>query len=155
MVGRYRKRTIKDEETLWFSAGDAAPVFEHDGLKFGISVCADISNEDIFADCARQGARIVFELAAPGLYGKQESRNWLTGFEWWRDECQIYLRDYARIYSLWIAVATQAGRTVDEDFPGGGFVFGPDGQCLFATPDGSPGAVFLELDLERHTVKLL
>ncbi len=152
LLGCYRKRTIKDEETRWFSAGDAVPVFECNGLKYGISICADISNESVFADCARQGARIVFELAAPGLYGEQENRNWQTGFEWWRDECRNYLSRYARMYGLWIAVATQAGRTVDEDFPGGGYVFAPDGQRLFATPDWSAGEVFLELDLEHHSL---
>ena len=30
-------------------------------------------------------------------------------------------------------MATQTGRTVDEDFPGGSFVFGPDGTRLAGT----------------------
>ncbi len=92
---------------------------------------------------------MVFELAAPGLYGEQATRNWQSGFAWWEGECQSYLSRYARQYGLWIAVATQAGRTVDEDFPGGGYLFAPDGRRLYATPDGSPGVVYLGLDLER------
>jgi hypothetical protein len=62
---------------------------------------------------------VVFEVAAPGLYGEQATRDWRSGYEWWRGECHEYLSAYARDYGLWIAVATQAGRTVDEDFPGG------------------------------------
>jgi hypothetical protein len=53
-------------------------------------ICADIGNEQIFAECARQGAQIVFELAAPGLYGEQATRNWQSGFAWWEGECQNY-----------------------------------------------------------------
>ena len=53
---------------------------------------------------------------------------------------------------LWIAVATQAGRTVDEDFPGGAYVFAPDGRRVHATPDWQPGAVYLGLDLATAEV---
>ncbi len=149
LLGWYRKVTIKDEEELWFSAGESVPVFRHGELTFGVAICADISNETVFAECSRQGAKIVFELAAPGLYGEQAARNWQSGFDWWRGMCQEHLGRYAREYGIWIAVATQAGRTVDEDFPGGGYVFAPDGRCLYATPDWSPGEVYLELDLEE------
>ncbi len=152
-LGFYRKRTIVDEEALWFSPGEKVPVFRQGRLVFGIAICADIENETVFADCARQGARIVFELAAPGLYGEQATRDWRSGFEWWRGMCQKHLSAYARKYGIWIAVATQAGRTVDEDFPGGGYVFAPDGQCRYATADGSPGSITLELDLEQYQVR--
>lgn len=155
MLGWYRKVTIKDEEEEWFSPGETIPVFQHGPLTFGIAICADISNEAVFAACAKQGARVVFELAAPGLYGEQAVRNWQSGFDWWRGKCRDELGAHARKYHLWIPVATQAGRTVDEDFPGGGYLFDPDGQCLYATPDWSPGAVYLEVDLEHKQVSTL
>ncbi len=148
LLGWYRKVTIKDGEERWFSAGDSVPVFRRGDLTFGISICADISNEDVTNECVCQGARIVFELAAPGLYGEQADRDWQSGYNWWRGMCQTYLGRYAKKYGIWIAVATQAGRTVDEDFPGGGYVFAPDGRCLYATPDGRPGAAYLDLDLD-------
>jgi predicted amidohydrolase len=152
LLGWYRKKTIKNEEADWFSPGVTVPVFTHDGLTFGIAICADIGNQEVFADCAQQGAQIVFELAAPGLYGEQATRNWRSGFEWWEGECQKYLSQYTQEYSIWVAVATQAGRTVDEDFPGGGYVFAPDGRRLYATPDWSPGALYLEIDFETYHV---
>jgi predicted amidohydrolase len=155
LLGFYRKVTIKDDEEKWFSPGSPVPVFQHHALTYGISICADIGNEAVFAECARQGARIVFELAAPGLYGEQATRNWQSGFAWWRGECREKLGGYARKYQLWIGAATQAGRTVDEDFPGGGYLFAPDGQCLFETPDWTPGAVYLEIDLEQQRVTTL
>ncbi len=146
LAGVYRKVTIIDEEADWFSAGQGVPVFRRGGLTFGIAICADIRNPGVFADCARQGARIIFELAAPGLYGAQETRDWQTGYAWWESECRQYLGAYAREHGVWIAAATQAGRTVDEDFPGGGYLFNPAGERVFSTPDGSPGAAYLEIN---------
>ncbi|MBN1814972.1 MAG: carbon-nitrogen hydrolase family protein [Anaerolineae bacterium] len=155
LLGFYRKRRVIEEEAEWFSAGDRVPVFTYGDLTFGIAICADIGSHEVFEACARQGARIVFELAAPGLYGEQATRDWRAGFEWWEGECQKYLSQYTQEYGIWVAVATQAGRTVDEDFPGGGYVFAPDGRRLYATPDGSPGAVYLEIDFEMHRVSPL
>jgi predicted amidohydrolase len=155
LLGYYRKVTIEGDEAPWFWPGQTVPVFKQGDLTYGIAICADISNERVFAECARQGAQVVFELAAPGLYGEQVGRNWQSGFAWWEGECQNYLSRYAGQYGLWIAVATQAGRTVDEDFPGGGYLFGPDGRRLYATPDWQPGAVYLGLDLERGEVIVL
>ena len=143
---------IIDEEERWFSPGETVPIFRRGPQTYGVAICADIHNEAVFAACARQGARIVFELAAPGLQGDQSTRNWQSGFEWWKGECIKNLSAYARQFNIWIVVATQAGRTVDEDFPGGGYVFTPDGQCAYSTPDGSPGAVYLELDLDLGQV---
>ncbi len=148
LLGVYRKNSIEEEELEWFSAGESVPVFTHDGLTFGISICADLGHEEVFAACARQGARIVFELAAPGLYGEQATRNWRSGFEWWEGECLKFLGANTKTHGCWAAVATQAGRTVDEDFPGGGYVFAPDGRRLFATSDWQEGAVYVSIDCE-------
>lgn len=153
--GVYRKVTIQDEEVAWFTPGDAVPVFKQDGLTFGISICADIDNPDVFSECKRQGARMIFELAAPGLYGEQSTRNWQSGYAWWEGVCLNQLGKYARQYECWIAAATQAGRTVDEDFPGGGYLFAPGGQRVYATRDWSAGEVYLELDLDGGNVREL
>jgi len=152
LLGIYRKVTIKDEEVEWFSPGQSVPVFQSGDLTFGIAICADIGNEAVFAECARQGAQIVFELAAPGLYGEQSARNWQSGYAWWEGECLKYLGRYSQEQGFWVGVATQAGRTVDEDFPGGGYLFSPAGQRVHATADWSPGAVYLDLDFESGQV---
>jgi predicted amidohydrolase len=36
-------------------------------------------------------------------------------------------------------------RTSDEDFPGGGYVFGPTGACLLSTEDWSEGVLYAEI----------
>ena len=152
LLGYYRKVTVKGEEEAWFSAGDQVPVFQYGQHGFGMAICADIENERVFARCGQQGAEIVFELAAPGLYGEQAKRDWKSGFEWWEAECEKHLSRHASKYGYWIGVATQAGRTVDEDFPGGGYLFAPNGRRLYATADWTPGAVYLDVDLGTHQI---
>lgn len=148
----YRKITIINEEIPWFSAGSLrdTKIFFLNDIPTGMSVCADIDNEDLFKTYAIQGAKLVFESAAPGLYGSQETRNWKEGFEWWRGECLAKFSSYARKHKLWIFVSTQAGRTKDEDFPGGGYVFSPSGDCLYSTPDWNDYRVYLEVDLDNY-----
>lgn len=133
--GYYRKMTIKEDEAKWFSPGQDQPLFAIKGLTCGLSICADIDDPKIFQALAGKGARLVIECAAPGLNGEQATRDWQDGFDWWKDECFGKLRQYAVDNGIHIAVATQAGRTADEDFPGGGYLFSPEGRCL----DQSPG----------------
>lgn len=153
LVGVYRKVTIVDEEVEWFSPGQEFPVFHHGDLTFGIAICADIDNPQVFAACRRQEAQMVFELAAPGLFGEQATRDWGSGYAWWEGKCRHLLGGYARKYGYWIGVATQAGRTLDEDFPGGGYLFAPGGERVCATPDWLLGELYLEIDLAGGTAR--
>jgi predicted amidohydrolase len=148
LQGAYRKLTIAEDEIQWFAPGAGVPVFRHPKALFSLAICADIGNPEVFAAGARQGAQVIFEAAAPGLYGPQATRDWRSGHEWWRGECMTKLGQYARDNRIPIAIATQAGRTIDEDFPGGGFVFGADGSCLAATPDWSAGTLYASIPLD-------
>jgi len=147
LLGYYRKKTIKDEEANWFAPGDRQPIFSLFGVPFGLSVCADIDDPNIFREYAGKGAKIVFESAAPGLYGEQETRNWSSGFNWWRNNCIEKLGRYAAEESLYIAVATQAGRTIDEDFPGGGYLFDPRGECTAESGEWSEGVLYVQVPI--------
>jgi predicted amidohydrolase len=44
-------------------------------------------------------------------------------------------------------VATQAGRTVDEDFPGGGYLFDDHGQVVAQTADWSEGLLMVDIQM--------
>lgn len=152
LLGVYRKRTIPADEVHFFTPGPASgpaatPIFTHAGVPFGLAICADIDSPAVFADAARAGARLVFQCAAPGLYGAQETRDWRSGYDWWRGGCHTKLARYARDYYLVIAAATQAGRTRDEDFPGGGYVFDANGACLAEAADWSEGLLVARVSI--------
>jgi len=152
MVGSYRKRHIVDEEANWFSAGDHTPLFQlrlpQGGVDVALAVCADSDNPAIFADAAQGGAQIVLHSSAPGLYGRRtDEASWQEGFDWYKSYLRERLPRYAREYGLYIAVATQTGATMDEDFPGGSFVFGPEGECLLASPDWAEMLLTYSLDI--------
>jgi len=146
LAGYYRKMNIVEDDNDWITPGTEIKVFDHGGVTFGTAICSDIAKEELFAECASRGAKIVFELAAPGLYGDQATRNWESGYRWWEGECRKYLSGCAEKYGIWIAVATQAGRTCDEDFPGGGYLFSPKGERLYSTGDWQPCVSYLEID---------
>jgi predicted amidohydrolase len=151
----YRKVTIEDEEVLWFDPGNKFQVVRNNDIVYGISVCADLKNKKLFSAYSYQGAKIIFEAAAPGLYGDQSTRDWEEGYKWWEEECRTYLGSFAKQYSLWIVVSTQAGRTVDEDFPGGAYVFSPSGERVYASKNWAVGAAYLKLNLDKGTSTLL
>lgn len=155
LINYYRKMNILDEDNEWFSAGKEFKVFTHDDQKFGIAICSDISMEKIFEECSRMGAKLVFELAAPGLYGERNPRDWKAGYEWWEGACLDILPKYAMKYDIWIPVATQAGATSDEDFPGGGYLFDLKGNRVYATKNWNPCVAYLKIDLVSGDVSEL
>jgi predicted amidohydrolase len=135
IAGVYRKVHVVEEEAELFSPGHQTPVFKlrvsGGDLPCALAVCADSDRPDLFAAFAGGGARVVFHSSAPGLYGRRtDEASWRSGFEWYKSHLFERLPVWARENALYIAVATQTGATVDEDFPGGSFIFGPDGSCL-------------------------
>jgi predicted amidohydrolase len=147
LQGYYRKIHVADDELAWFAPADATPLFGYGDISFGVAICADVGHGDLFASYAELGARLVFVAAAPGLYGSQETRDWQSGFDWWRGECERNLSRFSCAGDIYVAVATQAGRTIAEDFPGGGYVFSPAGELIAATPDWSEGVLYAQVDI--------
>lgn len=142
LIATYRKRHVVEEEADWFSAGPAEPtVFSVGDVRVGVAVCADFDNSAVYRDCAAAGAQVIVHASAPGLYGEQATRNWQSSYDWWRDECLTKDAAHASGNGVYVVAATAAGRTIDEDFPGGGFAFAPDGRCIAATDDWSEGVL--------------
>jgi predicted amidohydrolase len=50
-------------------------------------------------------------------------------------------------FGIWIALATQAGSTVDEDFPGLAALVSPDGTVVDRLPDWHEGALIVDIPL--------
>jgi predicted amidohydrolase len=152
IVGVYRKVQVVDEEADWFSPGDRTPTFSLEtregDLTCALAVCADSERPDLFRRFAEGGAKVVFHSSAPGLYGRRVTEEeWQDGYNWYTGEITEQLSQYARDNCLYIAVATQTGATVDEDFPGGSFLFGPDGGILAQTDGWDETLLLSEIDL--------
>jgi len=54
---------------------------------------------------------------------------------------------HARERHLWIAIATQAGSTHDEDFPGIAALVDPDGEVRAELPDWREGTLIVDVPL--------
>jgi predicted amidohydrolase len=147
IVGCYRKKSISPGQSKWFSPGTETPVFSYAGINFGLALDSDIDDGMIFNEYSKQSANLVFMSAAPGLHQKQETRDWQSDFEWWRNECRNKLGKYAAKYGIYIAVATQAGSTSDEDFPGGGYVIAPSGNCICESGDWHEGMIVAKVEI--------
>lgn len=158
MLGSYRKRHVVDEEAEWFSGGHDAPVFEialpHGIVKAAVAICADSDNPEVFADAASGGAKLILHSSAPGLYGRRtDEESWQRGFDWYKGHLAERLPKYAQEHGITIAVATQTGKTVDEDFPGGSFVFGADGEVLAESPDFREMLLVCDVEIPAESEK--
>lgn len=58
LIGRYRKRSIRLGERF-FEPGDSYPIFDIDGLKFGIIICYDSNFPEHAAALAAEGADLI------------------------------------------------------------------------------------------------
>ena len=135
IVGVYRKHNIINDEAKIFKPGNSSPIFEKNGYKYGITICADIDLPNLYQDYANKGCDFVIECASPDLYGNKNPRNWEKGYIWWRDNCIAKIGKYAKNYKIPIMVTTQSGRNVEDDFPGGGYLFSKNGDIISETID--------------------
>lgn len=146
VAGVYRKRHLGEGEEA-FTPGSAPAVFELDETSFGVAICAEGGVDYPFDEPAAAGAGIVFFCAAPGLDGPRcaTDADWRRGFDWW-ESCGLGdARRHARRTGAWVALATQAGSTVDEDFPGIAALVAPSGEVVARLPDWRPGLLTVDV----------
>lgn len=147
VAGVQRKRHLGEGEQS-FTAASGSEVFEHAGVRFGVAICAEAGFDAPFDAAAAAGARLVVFPAAPGLHGRRTGEaSWRDGFSWWEGCGLGDARRHARRLGLWIALAGQAGSTVDEDFPGLAALVGPDGSVAARLPDWREGVLTADIPL--------
>jgi len=147
VLGIQRKRHLgQGEETFTAASQDA--VFDWAGVRFGIAICAEAGFDRPFDAAAAAGAGLVLFPAAPGLYGRRaDEASWRSGFSWWQGCGLADAIRHARRRRLWIAMAGQAGSTVDEDFPGLAALVDPDGTVRERLPDWREGTLVTDIPL--------
>jgi predicted amidohydrolase len=148
LAGVYRKRHLGEDETA-YRTGDRDGVFQLGAARFGVAICAEGEVELPWAAAADAGAAVVLFCAAPGLYGRRrDEESWRRGHAWWVQQGLGQAVGHAKRYGLWVAIATQAGSTVDEDFPGLAALVTPYGEVADRLPDWRPGALVVDIPVE-------
>jgi predicted amidohydrolase len=147
IAGVQRKRHLGEDE-VGYTAADADATIEIDGVRCAIAICAEGGVDRPFAHAAAVNAELVLFCAAPGLYGRRiDEAAWRRGWEWWRGCGLGDAQRHARERQLWIAIATQAGSTHDEDFPGIAALVDPDGEVRAELPDWREGTLIVDVPL--------
>jgi predicted amidohydrolase len=145
IVGIQRKRHLGEDEEGFAIATETA-LFEHGATKFGVTICAESGPDFTWDAGAAAGASLVFLCAAPGLYGRRtDDAGWRDGFEWWERSGLGDARRHAARLGLWVAMATQSGSTVDEDFPGIAALIAPNGEVVQRLPDWRSGTLVVDI----------
>jgi predicted amidohydrolase/ADP-ribose pyrophosphatase YjhB (NUDIX family) len=152
--GVYRKRYLGQGEE-GYRTGDGPGVFELGAARFGVTLCAESQVDFPWTDAVAGGAAVLFFCSAPGLHGRRtEERGWRHGHAWWLSSGLGDAVRHARRLGVPVAMATQAGSTEDEDFPGLAALVSPTGEVA-RLPDWRPGCLVVEVaaDVTVHPVR--
>lgn len=142
-VGIYRKLHIAPPEQENFTPGEKIPVFDVNGLRFGIQLCYDVHFPELSTQMAIKGAELIFiPHASPRGTPKDKYRSWMR-----------HLTARAFDNSLFIVACNQAGDNGKGlDFPGIAVIIGPSGEVIEKNISGKESMVVLDLkaqDLNR------
>ncbi|WP_295393406.1 NAD+ synthase [uncultured Thiodictyon sp.] len=144
LVAEYAKQALPNygvfDEKRYFQPGAAAVVFEHRGLRLGLSVCEDIWQDGPTAAAAAAGAQVLINLnASPFHVGKRVEREALVGRR-------------AREHGLTILYANLVGGQDELVFDGGSFVVDRDGQVQARAPQFAEHTLLVELAADGSPV---
>lgn len=132
-IGRYRKAHLLQGERA-FVPGDAAPVFEAAGLKFGVNICYDTNFPQAARKVADGGAALIV-CPANNMMRRPTA-------EKWKHEHNRARGERCRETGLWLISADVTGERDDRVAWGPTAVLDPT------------GAVAAQLPLERHGLLL-
>jgi NAD+ synthase (glutamine-hydrolysing) len=138
VAATYFKNTLPNhsvfDEVRYFTCGEEACVFEKDGVKFGINICADVWEPDAARKAQAKGADVLLVLnASPYHFDKQETR-----YE--------AVRDRVRETGMTLVYANMVGGQDELVFDGSSFAMDSAGELThqFAAFDETLGMVELK-----------
>jgi N-carbamoylputrescine amidase len=134
--GIYRKLHIAPPELGIFAAGNAIPLFEIEGVKFGIQLCYDAHFPELATRMAVDGADIIFmPHASPRGTPQAKSNSWMR-----------HLTARAFDNGVFIVACNQNGDNQKGlDFPGIAMVIGPSGDVLKNNISGKEAMIVADL----------
>ena len=151
VAGVQRKRRLGEGEE-GFAVSTSTARCSCDDVPFGIVICAESQVDRTWEASSSAGERLVCLCSAPGLDERcTDEATWRTGFDWWGTAGLADARRQAKRLGVWVAMATQAGSTVDEDFPGIAALIDPAGEIVDRLPDWRPGTLVAEIPTSVRT----
>ncbi|WP_119393069.1 carbon-nitrogen hydrolase family protein [Taklimakanibacter lacteus] len=136
LVGRYRKAHLLDGERA-FSAGDGSPIFEVEGLRFGINICYDTNFPEAPRRIAELGASLVV-CPSNNMMQRQRAEAFKTLHNLVRGE-------RCRETGLWLLSADVTGERDGSVALGPTAVINPQGQVVAQLPLGKAGLLVFDM----------
>jgi len=145
VVAVQRKRHIADDEA-GFVADVNTTTFDLGGHRLGVVICAESTVDFTWRAAVAAGADVAVFCSAPGLYGRRSSdAESQSGLAWWESAGLADARHQPAKHGVWVAMATQAGSTINEDVPGIAALIDPHGTSVSRLPDWRPGCLIVDI----------
>lgn len=141
LVGTYRKTHLLAGETI-FEAGDSYPVFEVDGLTFGINICYDTQFAEAATRLAAQGASVIL-CPSNNMMSREKAEKW----KYLHNETRAVR---ARETGLWLISSDVTGEQGDRVALGPTSVIDPEGKVVAQVPLMEVGMVIAEIPLGSY-----
>jgi N-carbamoylputrescine amidase len=134
--GVYRKLHVAPPERTIFSPGSNIPLFDFQGVKFGIQLCYDAHFPGLSTRMAVDGADIIFmPHASPRGTPQQKLDSWMR-----------HLTARAFDNSVFVVACNQVGKNTNGlDFPGIAVAIEPSGNILQKNTSGREGMMIADL----------
>ncbi|MFF5296243.1 carbon-nitrogen hydrolase family protein [Paractinoplanes globisporus] len=137
VLGVYRKTSLTLGERA-FTAGDRFPVFEANGVRFGMNICYDTRFTASARAVADQGGRVLLVLSQNMM--RREAA------EFWRPMHNAIRAQRARETGMWLVSADVTGRRGEERIGyGPTSVISPAGVVVAQVPASTVGMVTAEI----------
>lgn len=136
LLGRYRKHSLLPGESI-FEAGTSAPIFEVDGLRFGINICSDTRVAANAAVVAAQGADLIV-CPANNMMRRDAA-------EVWKHRHNETRAQRARETGLWLVSADVTGEDDERISYGPTAVIDPHGSVVAQVPLLRPGLLIYDI----------
>ncbi len=93
LTGGYRKTHLVEPNELFYTPGTEYPIFEVNGLKYGINICYDAQFSDAAKSVADQGAKLLLSLTQNML--RRETA------EYWKDKHSSICVERVKETGMW------------------------------------------------------
>jgi predicted amidohydrolase len=130
VLGVYRKQHLIESA---FSPGRESPVFERNGVRYGVNICYDANFPEAAAALAARGAEAIFYPLNNGLPHASARK--------WRSRHIEILSARARECSAWVISADVVERSATTTGYGCTAIVGPDGRVVERCPERTTGRI--------------